>query len=135
MTGKVRADEKRLPTSFFSVMNRRLAVLISGRGSNLQAIIDAIQTGRLDASIVVVVSNRPEARGLARARAAGIETLVLDTKAYPDRGAFDRALAGALREREVELVCLAGYMRLVGPSLLEAFPHRILNIHLSLIHI
>jgi phosphoribosylglycinamide formyltransferase 1 len=133
MTGKVRADEKRLPTSFFSVMNRRLAVLISGRGSNLQAIIDAIQTGRLDASIVVVVSNRPEARGLARARAAGIETLVLDTKAYPDRGAFDRAIAGALREREVELVCLAGYMRLVGPSLLEAFPQRILNIHPSLL--
>ena len=114
-------------------MNRRLAVLISGRGSNLQAIIDAIQTGRLDASIVVVVSNRPEARGLARARAAGIETLVLDTKGYPDRGAFDRAIAGALREREVELVCLAGYMRLVGPSLLDAFPHRILNIHPSLL--
>jgi len=133
MTGKVRADEKRLPNSFFSVMNRRLAVLISGRGSNLQAIIDAIQTGRLDASIVVVVSNRPEARGLARARAAGIETLVLDTKGYPDRGAFDRAIAGALREREVELVCLAGYMRLVGPSLLDAFPHRILNIHPSLL--
>jgi phosphoribosylglycinamide formyltransferase-1 len=133
MTGKVRADEKRLPASFFSVMNRRLAVLISGRGSNLQAIIDAIQTGRLNASIVVVVSNRPEARGLARARAAGIETLVLDTKAYPDRGACDRAIAGALREREVELVCLAGYMRLVGRSLLEAFPHRILNIHPSLL--
>src|SRR6185503_12814987 len=133
MTGKVCADEKRLPTSFFSVMNRRLAVLISGRGSNLQAIIDAIQTGRLDASIVVVVSNRPEARGLARARAAGIETLVLDAKAYPDRGACDRAIAGALREREVELVCLAGYMRLVGPPLLEAFPQRILNIHPSLL--
>jgi phosphoribosylglycinamide formyltransferase 1 len=133
MTGKVRADEKRLPTSFFSVMNRRFAVLISGRGSNLQAIIDAIQTGRLDASIVVVVSNRPEAQGLARARAAGIETLVLETKAYSDRGAYDRAIAGALREREVELVCLAGYMRLVGPPLLEAFPNRILNIHPSLL--
>jgi len=112
---------------------RRLAVLISGRGSNLQSIIDAIAAGTLDAIIAVVVSNRAEAAGLARARDAGIEALFLDPRASADRDTYDRALASALRERGVDLVCLAGFMRLVGAPLLDAFPNRILNIHPSLL--
>jgi phosphoribosylglycinamide formyltransferase-1 len=111
----------------------RLAVLISGRGSNLQAIIDAIADRRLDATIAIVVSNRSDAPGLTRAREAGIETLCLDPRAYPDRDAFDRALADLLRARDVALVCLAGFMRRVHRPLLDAFPDRILNIHPSLL--
>ena len=114
-------------------MNRRLAVLISGRGSNLQSIVDAIAGRRLDAEIAVVVSNRPDAPGLVRARDAGIDTLCLKPRDYPDRMAYDAALAGALRARDVGLVCLAGFMRLVGAPLLDAFPNRILNIHPSLL--
>ncbi len=110
-----------------------IAVLISGRGSNLQAIIDAIADRRLDAAISIVVSNRYDAPGLARARDAGIEALCLDPRAYQDRDAFDRALVDLLRARDVALVCLAGFMRLVGRPLLDAFPNRILNIHPSLL--
>ncbi len=114
-------------------MTRRLAVLISGRGSNLQAIIDAINDRTLDASISVVVSNREAAAGLQRAREAGIETLFLNPKSFSNRDAYDRALVGELQTRRVDLVCLAGYMRLVGEPMLAAFPCRILNIHPSLL--
>src|SRR5439155_18515581 len=112
---------------------RRIGVLISGRGSNLQSIIDAIACGRLAATIAVVVSSRADAAGLQRARDAGIEALCLSPRDYPDREAYDRAIAEALQTRRVSLVCLAGFMRLVRPPLLEAFPHRILNIHPSLL--
>jgi phosphoribosylglycinamide formyltransferase 1 len=112
---------------------RRLAVLISGRGSNLQSIIDAIASGKLDATIAVVISNRVDAPGLARAREAAIEALHLDPRRYEDRDAYDRAIVDELRARQVGLVCLAGFMRLVGPPLLDAFPNRILNIHPSLL--
>ncbi|HPK72017.1 MAG TPA: phosphoribosylglycinamide formyltransferase [Vicinamibacterales bacterium] len=114
-------------------MNRNIGVLISGRGSNLQAIIDAIRGGRLDARIAVVISNRADAYGLERARAAGIETLVRDHKAWPTREAYEAALVGELRAREVGLVCLAGFMRLLGPTFVGAFPNRILNIHPALL--
>src|SRR6185503_7043039 len=114
-------------------MNRRLAVLISGRGSNLQSIIDAIARGELDATIAIVVSNRADAGGLQRARDAGIETLVLGTRGYTSRDAYDQALADALHARNVGLVCLAGSMRLVGAPLLRAFPDSVLNIHPSLL--
>ncbi|OFV91031.1 MAG: phosphoribosylglycinamide formyltransferase [Acidobacteria bacterium RIFCSPLOWO2_12_FULL_65_11] len=114
-------------------MNRRLAALISGRGSNLQAIIDAVTTRRLDATVAVVLSNRSAAPGLQRAREAGIETIYLSPREYPDRDAYDRAIAGALQAREVGLVCLAGFMRLIGRPLLDAFPNRILNVHPSLL--
>jgi phosphoribosylglycinamide formyltransferase 1 len=110
-----------------------LAVLISGRGSNLQAIIDAIGEGRLDARIAVAISNRPDAAGLQRAREAGIEALALATTDYPDRDAYDAVIVQMLRARAVDLVCLAGFMRLVGPPLLDAYPNRILNIHPSLL--
>ena len=108
-------------------------VLISGRGSNLQAIIDSIAAGRLDATIAVVISNRADAAGLARAARAGIETLHIDHKGYGSREAFDRAVAAELRRRDVALVCLAGFMRLLSPEFVDAFPNRILNIHPSLL--
>ena len=111
----------------------KLGILISGRGSNLQAIIDAIATGDLAASIAVVISNRADAGGLARAEQAGIPTLVMPHKAHPDRNAYDRALAAELKSRGVELVCLAGFMRLLGPAFIDQFPHGVLNIHPSLL--
>lgn len=114
-------------------MNRRLGVLISGRGSNLQALIDATRDGRLDASIAVVISNRADAVGLERARRAGIEALCIDHRASPSRDEHDRAVARELSARGVGLVCLAGYMRLIGAPLLDAFPNAILNIHPSLL--
>ena len=114
-------------------MNRPLGVLISGRGSNLQAIVDAIREGRLDARIAVVISNRADAYGLERARAAGIEALCISHRAFPTREAFEAALVAELRARDVGLVCLAGFMRLLGPAFVEAFPDAILNIHPSLL--
>jgi phosphoribosylglycinamide formyltransferase 1 len=114
-------------------VNRRLGVLISGRGSNLQAVIDAIHEGRLDAEIAVVISNRPDAAGLDRARDAGIETLYISHRAFTARDDFDRALVEALRARSVGLVCLAGFMRLVGLPMIDAFPNAVLNIHPSLL--
>ncbi len=111
----------------------RLAVLISGRGSNLQSIIDATRDGRLDATIAVVISNRSDAAGLQRARDAGVDALCLRSREYPDCHAYDRALVDVLRDRRVDLVCLAGFMQLVGVPLLDAFPNRILNIHPSLL--
>jgi phosphoribosylglycinamide formyltransferase-1 len=112
---------------------RTIGVLISGRGSNLQALIDAIAEGRLDASISLVISNRADAAGLERARAANIETLVVDHRGFESRELFDAALAQELRRRGVSVVCLAGFMRLVGTPLLDAFPNAILNVHPSLL--
>jgi len=113
--------------------NRRLGVLISGGGSNLQAIIDAIAERRLDATIAVVISNRENADGLERARRAGIETLTLSHRGWPSRDDYDRALVRELRTRDVALVCLAGYMRKIGAPLIDAFPNAVLNIHPSLL--
>jgi phosphoribosylglycinamide formyltransferase-1 len=115
------------------VSNRRLGVLISGRGSNLQAIIDAIAERRLDATIALVISNREDAGGLERARRAGIETLTLGQRGWPSRDDYDRALVSELRKRNVRLVCLAGFMWKIGAPLLEAFPNAVLNIHPSLL--
>ncbi len=114
-------------------MNRTLGVLISGRGSNLQAIIDAIASGALDARIGVVISNRAGAAGLERARRAGIETLCFSHRDYASREAYDRVLADALKSRGVGLVCLAGFMRLLSPVFIDAFPNAVLNIHPSLL--
>jgi phosphoribosylglycinamide formyltransferase-1 len=114
-------------------VNRKLGVLISGRGSNLKAIIDAIAAGRLGATIAIVISNRADAPGLDHARQAGIETRVISHKAYPSREAYDRAVIKALQDRDVALVCLAGFMRLLSAVFVDAFPDRILNIHPSLL--
>jgi len=114
-------------------VNRRIGVLISGRGSNLQAIIDAIHDGRLDAEIAIVISNRADAAGLDRARAAGLATRCISHREFAARDDFDRAIVAELRAHDVGLVCLAGFMRLVGAPLLDAFPNAILNIHPSLL--
>jgi len=111
----------------------RLGILVSGRGSNLQAIIGAVRAGQLDAEIAAVIADRAGAAALQRARDAGVDTVVLLARDYPDRDACDRAFVSALRERQVDLVCLAGFMRIVGSPLLDAFPHRIVNIHPSLL--
>jgi len=115
----------------------RLGVLASGRGSNLQAIIDAIETGTLDARIVVVISNKREAPALDRARRHGITEIFLDPKPFsgrPDtREAYDRALLDILQKYEAELVLLAGYMKIVTSVLVHAYPNRIMNIHPALL--
>jgi len=107
--------------------------LISGTGTNLQAIIDRIAAAQLDCALRVVVSNRAGAPGLARAEAAGIPTRVIDHRGFARREDFDRALVAALREAGVELVLLAGFDRLVTPVLLAAFPLRVMNIHPALL--
>ena len=113
--------------------NRKIGVLISGQGSNLQAIIDAIADGGLDAEIAVVASNNPSAPGLERAKQAGIETQYIDHKDYVSREQFDLAVVDELKKRDVALVCLAGFMRLLSAEFVKAFPNRILNIHPSLL--
>jgi phosphoribosylglycinamide formyltransferase-1 len=115
------------------IVNRRLGVLISGRGSNLKAIIDAIDRKQLTASIAIVISNKPDAPGLDHAHHAGIETLVLGHRSFASREDYDRALVAELQQRNVALVCLAGFMRLLSSVFVDAFPNRILNIHPSLL--
>lgn len=110
-----------------------LAVLISGRGSNLQALIDACAEPDFPARITVVISNRPGAFGLTRAAQAGIENLVIDHKDFADKAAFEAALHDALRARPVDLICLAGFMRVLGAGFVARWPDRILNIHPSLL--
>jgi phosphoribosylglycinamide formyltransferase 1 len=110
-----------------------IAVLISGRGSNLQALIDAVREQRVPARIAVVISNRANALGLDRARDAGLETLTIEHRRFADREGFDAAIVEQLKARDVKLICLAGFMRLVGKPLLDAFPNGILNIHPSLL--
>ena len=116
--------------------NRKLGVLISGRGSNLQAIIDAIADRKLNAELSVVISNVPDAAGLARAKKAGVETVVLDHRdksAFATREDYDRELARQLKARGVRLVCLAGFMRLLTQTFLGEFPEAVVNIHPSLL--
>ncbi|HSS30998.1 MAG TPA: phosphoribosylglycinamide formyltransferase [Nitrospiraceae bacterium] len=115
----------------------RIAVLASGRGSNLQAVIDAIEAGMVQAKVVAVISNKKEAPALERARRHGLFALFVDPKPYagrPDsREAYDRELLDVLRQHDVELVLLAGYMKIVTTALVEAFANRMMNIHPSLL--
>jgi phosphoribosylglycinamide formyltransferase-1 len=111
---------------------RRLGILLSGRGSNFEAIADNIAAGQIDAEIAVVIANRPEARGLEAARSRGIPAVCLPSKGL-DREVYDRQLVDELRKHDVELVCLAGFMRLLSAHFVRAFPNRILNIHPSLL--
>lgn len=115
----------------------RLGVLASGRGSNLQAIIDAIEAGKLQAEIMVVISNKKEAQALERARRHRVPDIFLDPKPFAGqadaREAYDRAVLDVLRKHDVDLVLLAGYMRIVTPVLIAAYPNRIMNIHPSLL--
>jgi len=116
-----------------AIAPRRLGILISGRGSNMLAIGEAIAAGRVDATMAIVISSRPGAPGLERAAAGGIPTAVVSPKEHPSREACDQAIVAILRDHGVELVCLAGYMRLVTPGFVEAFPDAILNVHPSLL--
>ncbi|MDO8546897.1 MAG: phosphoribosylglycinamide formyltransferase [Nitrospirales bacterium] len=111
----------------------RLAVLASGRGSNLQAIIDAITEGRLRAVLAVVISNKAEAPALERARTHGAPAVFLDPKATPGRDAYDAVILEHLRKHDVGLVALAGYMKIVSRVLIDAYANRIMNIHPSLL--
>lgn len=113
-------------------MSKRLGILLSGRGSNFVAIADSIAAGRLDAEIAVVISNRTDAPGLERARERGLPAIAIPSKGL-DRDTYDALLAAELKSRQVHLVCLAGYMRLLGRGFVWQFPHRVLNIHPSLL--
>ncbi|ELM3728110.1 phosphoribosylglycinamide formyltransferase [Edwardsiella piscicida] len=112
---------------------KRIVVLISGQGSNLQALIDACAAGRIPGRIVAVFSNRADAHGLARARRAGIDACALCADDYPDRQAFDMALAAQIAAYHPDLLVLAGYMRILSPAFVQRFAGRMLNIHPSLL--
>ncbi|MBU5613606.1 phosphoribosylglycinamide formyltransferase [Geomonas azotofigens] len=111
----------------------KIGVLISGSGSNLQSIMDACAAGAINGRVVCVISNKADAFGLERARKAGLPALHLDHRAYSGREAYDEALVATLREFDVELVVLAGFMRIITSVLLDAFPMRVMNIHPALL--
>ena len=114
-------------------MSIKLGVLISGSGTNLQALIDRIADGSLDATIELVVSSRPSAFGLKRAEAAGIQTLTLSKELYADPLVADQVIAAALKQAGVDYVVMAGYMRMVHAPILDAFPNRVVNLHPALL--
>ena len=114
-------------------MSIKLGVLISGSGSNLQALIDEIAAGRLDASIEIVVSSRADAYGLKRAEAAGIQTLTMSREVYADPLAADAIIAAELKAHDVDYVIMAGYMRMVREPLLMTYPNRVVNLHPALL--
>jgi phosphoribosylglycinamide formyltransferase 1 len=111
---------------------KNLGILLSGRGSNFEAIAENVASGKIDADIAVVISNKADAPGLESAKRRGLNALVIPSKGTP-REDHDRAMAAALREHQVDLVCLAGYMRLLSPWFVQQFPNRLLNIHPSLL--
>lgn len=111
----------------------RLAVFLSGRGSNFLALREAVGRGAIDADIALVLSNKADAPGLLKAREAGLETLFLDPKAYAGREDYDGAIIAELDRRGIDLVCLAGYMKVLTPALCEAYRNRIVNIHPALL--
>lgn len=115
-----------------STSGRSLGILLSGRGSNFEAIADNVASGALDAKIAIVISNRTDAPGIESARRRGLKALVIPSKGKV-REEHDREVVAALREHQVDLVCLAGYMRLLSPWFVQQFPNRILNIHPSLL--
>lgn len=111
----------------------RLVVLISGGGSNLQSLLDQCQSGALNAEVVAVISNRPDAFGLSRARQAGVKALTLDHKGFADRAAFDQSLADLIDDQQPDLVVLAGFMRILSDDFVNRFLGRMINIHPSLL--
>ena len=114
-------------------MKKHIGVLLSGRGSNFEALADNVASGRIpNADISIVISNRDDAPGIAKARARGLDGRVIPSKGL-EREAYDRQVVAALREKQVNLVCLAGYMRLLSPYFVREFPEKILNIHPSLL--
>jgi phosphoribosylglycinamide formyltransferase-1 len=111
---------------------KKIGILLSGRGSNFEAIARNVQAGKIPAEIAVVISNKEDAPGLARAREMGLATRFIPSKGK-EREAFDREVVAALREHQVDLVCLAGFMRILSPYFIREFPRRILNIHPALL--
>ncbi|MCS6953837.1 MAG: phosphoribosylglycinamide formyltransferase [Bryobacterales bacterium] len=111
---------------------KRLGILLSGRGSNFEAIADNVAAGKLDAEIAVVISNRPEARGLEVARMRGLPAVCIPSKGM-EREAYDRLVVAELKRRQVDLVCLAGFLRILSAYFIREFPYRILNIHPALL--
>ncbi len=111
----------------------KVAVLISGSGTNLQALLDAAGSNDYPAHVTLVISNRPDAYGLVRAQQAGVETVVIDHKSFKSRADFDAALDRCLRARDIDIICLAGFMRLLTPDFVRAWDGRMLNIHPSLL--
>ncbi|MGD0782898.1 MAG: phosphoribosylglycinamide formyltransferase [Candidatus Aminicenantales bacterium] len=121
-------------TDFQSPKKRgRIMVLLSGRGSNFKAIDDAIRAGKIDAEIGLVFSNKEAAPGLALARERGLETLFVDSKLYPDRLEYDKIIMREAEKRSIDLIVLAGYMRVLTPQFCEAWKYRIVNIHPALL--
>jgi len=111
----------------------KIAVFLSGRGSNFLALHDAVQKGQINADIVLVFSNKKEARGLQIAQERNLHTLFLDPKSYPSREEYEQDIINELKERDVDLICLAGYMKILSSSFCLEFPHRIMNIHPALL--
>jgi phosphoribosylglycinamide formyltransferase-1 len=114
-------------------MARNIVVLISGSGTNLQAIIDACKEGRINASISAVISNKADAYGLERAQQAAINTVFINPKDYADRESYDLALADAIEQQQADLIVMAGFMRILSPAFVERFKGKMLNIHPSLL--
>ncbi len=118
---------------FSSFMKKRIGVLLSGRGSNFEALAESVTAGRIpNAEIAIVISNREGAPGIERANARGIRTYVIPSKGL-ERETYDRQVAAVLEEHKIDLICLAGYMRLLSPYFVAKFPNRVLNIHPSLL--
>jgi phosphoribosylglycinamide formyltransferase-1 len=114
-------------------MKKRIAVLASGRGSNFQAVIEAIASGRIPAACGALITDNPKAYAIERAEKAGVPVLVLDYASYPSKEAYEHALLAAMQLQKADLFVLAGYMRILGTAIIQAFPHKIVNIHPALL--
>jgi phosphoribosylglycinamide formyltransferase 1 len=114
-------------------MTKRIAVLASGRGSNFQAVVDAIQAGKISARCVSLITDNPNAYAIERAQKAGIPVVVIDYASFPSREVYERALLSAMQQQDADLFVLAGYMRILGKSIVQAFPGRMVNIHPALL--
>ncbi len=114
-------------------MRKRIAVLASGRGSNFQAVIEAIQAGRIPADCVALITDNPEAYAIERAGVAGIPVTVLDYASFTSKTEYEHALLAAMKQQEADLFVLAGYMRILGPAIVQEFPQKIVNIHPALL--
>lgn len=122
-----------MPQSLDAIERARIAILISGRGSNMIALAAAVRDGRIrDAELAIVISDQPDAGGLVKAKQLGIETLIVERRGRP-RAEHDREVMAELQARQIDLICLAGYMRVLSPTFIEAYRGRILNIHPSLL--
>jgi phosphoribosylglycinamide formyltransferase 1 len=114
-------------------MTKRIAVLASGRGSNFQAVIDAISAGKIPARCVALITDNPEAYAIKRAQNAGIPTVVIDYSTFPSREVYEKALLSAMQQQDADLFVLAGYMRILGKGIVRAFPAKMVNIHPALL--